>query len=528
MRILTTTLVFCMLLFAKAAFAQPCIGNFTVVNQAQLNALSTCTVITGDLLIIDDGTNPITDLSPLIGLTSIGRDFYLQNTSVTDLSALSTLTNVIRDIRIINNDLLPDLDGLENLNMSSARDLIIQDNAILANINAIALTNLTSFTRNVNIRNNPLLANLDGLDNLTSIGNNFSVFGHPLLTDLTLPQLQYVGGTFTLQNNATLANLDFSNLALVGNNLIITNNDDLVNLDGFLVLIVVGNSLTIQNNNALEDIGSLLFLASISGDLFIINNDALLSLEGLQNIDMISGDLTITNNLVLSDCDDICTVINNMSVGGITTISNNAGLCANVAIVDFVCVVLPIELTRFTATAAGDHILLNWETATELNNAGFEVQRSLNDGRDFSAIGWVEGAGTSQASRTYTFKDADVKPGIRYTYRLMQVDFDGTSTASPVAVASLKGDKFTAGAQYPNPVAAGAPLWMPVYLPEATILQIEVVDALGKIIFAEQQSFSEGNHLLEISTDAFASGVYRLRLNSGGATLAYRSFVVAE
>jgi len=532
MRILTTTLVFCLLVCAKGALAQPiCAGNFTATNQTQIiGLLSTCTVVTGDLLIVDDGDliDPIVSLAPLAGLTSIGRDFYLQNTLVNDLSPLMTLTNITRDIRILNNDNLVNLDGLENLGMSNARDLQVHENALLEEIDALALSDLSSFTRNVSIRDNPALTNLNGLANIETIGNNFTVNNNDALTDLTMPLLQYTGGSLNLQQNAILPGFDFASLAVVGNNLNITNNDGLINLDGFPVLVIVGNNLIIQQNDALVDISSLAFLAAISGSLTINNNNALPSLDGLQNIGIISGNLTITNNDVLSDCEAICTTINMMSVAGTTTISGNAGLCANVAIVDFVCIVLPIELTRFSATAAKDHILLNWETAAELNNAGFEVQRSVNDGRDFSTIGWVEGAGTSQEPKIYVYKDFDVKPGVRYTYRLMQLDFDGASTASPVVAATLVGDKFIAGAQYPNPVSTGALLSAPVYLPAETTLQVEVIDALGKIISRQQQQFAAGNQLLEISTDALSSGIFRIRISSGGVMLADGSFVVVE
>ncbi len=528
MRILTTTLVFCIMACVTGASAQLCPGNYTVINQAQLNALSACTTITGDLLINDDGTDPITDLSPLAGLTSIGRDFYLLNTMVTDLSPLSTLTNISRDIRINNNDGLVNFDGLENLNMSSARDLQVQDNALLENIDALALTPLTSFSRNVSIRNNLALTSLDGLANLTFIGNNFTVFNNDLLPGISMPLIGYVGGSFTLQNNLILVNLDFPSLALVGNNLIIANNDALVNLDGFSVLIIIGNSLTIQQNDMLADISALAFLAAISGNLTINNNDALLSLSGLQNISIISGDLSITNNDILSDCEDICTVINMMGVAGMTTISGNAGLCANVIVVNFVCVVLPIELTRFSAAPADGYILLEWETATELNNAGFELQRSSNDGRDFHVIAWVEGAGTTQEAKTYVYKDFDVKPGIRYTYRLMQTDLDGATTASPLVAATLKSEKPVVGAQYPNPVNAGSKLLLPIYVPKDADLQIEVIDAFGKIIWENQQNLLPGSLVLEIPTEKLSSGVYRLRVSAGGSNLASSSFVVAE
>jgi len=386
MRILTTTLFFCLLVCAKGAFAQICTGNFTAFTQAQVDALGSCVLITGDLIIFDSATvDPINNLTALAGLVSIGRDFYLENTFVTDLSPLSTLLNITRHIRIVNNDNLLNLDGLENLGMTSARDLIIQNNALLSDIDALALTAIDSFTRNVSIRDNPALTSLDGLANIETIGNNFTVNNNDALADLTMPLLEYTAGSLNLQGNAILNSLDFSSLAVIGNNLIIANNDGLVNLDGFPVLIIIGNNLTIQQNDVLVDISSLAFLAAITGSLTIINNNALPSLDGLQNIGIISGNLTITDNDVLSDCEAICTTINNMSVAGTTTISGNAGLCANVIVVDFVCLVLPIELTRFSAVAASDHILLSWETAAELNNAGFEVQRSVNDGRDFRA-----------------------------------------------------------------------------------------------------------------------------------------------
>jgi len=517
---------------AKGALAQVCPGDFTVINQAQLNALGmlSCNSITGHLLIVDDGDliDPVIDLSPLAGLNSIGGDFRLVNTSVTDLSPLSTLTNITRDIWINNNDGLINLIGLENLGMPSVRDLQIQNNALLEDIDALAASDLQSFTRNVSILSNPELSNLDGLGDIETIGGNFTVTDNDSLTDLTMPLLQYTGGSFNLQQNAILPGFDFASLAVVGNNLIISNNDGLINLDGFPVLVIIGNNLSIQQNDVLVDISALAFLAAITGSLTIHNNNALPTLNGLQNIGIISGNLTITNNDVLSDCTDICTVINMMSVAGTSTISGNAGLCANIDVVDFVCLVLPIELTRFSAIAADDHILLNWETATELNNAGFEVQRSENDGRDFTTLAWVEGAGTSQEPKTYFYKDLEVKPGVRYSYRLMQFDFDGASTASLVVTATLKGEKFVSGAQYPNPVHAGATLWMPVYLPQEAALQVDVFDALGKLIFVKQQQFSEGNQLLEISTDALTSGVYWLRISSGGAMLALQSFVVAE
>ncbi|MGB3616831.1 MAG: LamG domain-containing protein, partial [Catalinimonas sp.] len=86
--------------------------------------------------------------------------------------------------------------------------------------------------------------------------------------------------------------------------------------------------------------------------------------------------------------------------------------------------VLPIELTDFSAEVSGDAVVLTWETATEINNAYFTVERST-DGQHFEAVGQVTGAGNSGQSLSYTWQDV-APPAGRLYYRLKQTDFDGT------------------------------------------------------------------------------------------------------
>jgi len=85
--------------------------------------------------------------------------------------------------------------------------------------------------------------------------------------------------------------------------------------------------------------------------------------------------------------------------------------------------VVPVELTSFTASANFGVVDLQWITATETNNSGFEVQRS--DGSDFETIAFVEGFGTTTERQEYSFSDRNVTMG-KYFYRLKQIDFDGT------------------------------------------------------------------------------------------------------
>lgn len=92
--------------------------------------------------------------------------------------------------------------------------------------------------------------------------------------------------------------------------------------------------------------------------------------------------------------------------------------------------VLPVELSRFEARAAGRQVLLEWNTLTESNNSHFVVEHST-DGKPFLPAGRVSGAGNSQEARSYQFLHPDPEPGLNY-YRLQQVDFDRTASYSKI------------------------------------------------------------------------------------------------
>ncbi len=95
------------------------------------------------------------------------------------------------------------------------------------------------------------------------------------------------------------------------------------------------------------------------------------------------------------------------------------------------CDLLPVELTTFEAVLNGNDIVLLWTTASETNNAGFDIQHKPADQDTWETIGFVEGKGTTTQPQTYSYQIEDVLPG-RYQYRLKQVDFDGSFAFSPV------------------------------------------------------------------------------------------------
>ncbi|MEM6297857.1 MAG: LamG-like jellyroll fold domain-containing protein [Bacteroidota bacterium] len=116
-------------------------------------------------------------------------------------------------------------------------------------------------------------------------------------------------------------------------------------------------------------------------------------------------------------------------------------------------ILLPVEIVRLDAKPEKDFILIKWQTASEQNNAGFEVERSLN-GRDFNYVGFVaSSAGNSNELQDYDFPDYEVRPGKLYYYRLKQIDEDGSISYSKVVSARLEGEKETLEniLVYPNP-----------------------------------------------------------------------------
>lgn len=162
---------------------------------------------------------------------------------------------------------------------------------------------------------------------------------------------------------------------------------------------------------------------------------------------------------------------------------------------------LPVELLYFTAMPEGDGVVLNWATATELNNAGFQVERS-GDGERFTIIIRVPGMGTTQQVTEYKELDRDPLPGLSY-YRLRQTDLDGTETWSNTVAVQWEQDTPIA---YPNPVhdvvtIAGIG-------PDAVV---EVLDPLGRLLRVER---STGEHFT-LETIALPAGRYTARIIEG-------------
>lgn len=194
---------------------------------------------------------------------------------------------------------------------------------------------------------------------------------------------------------------------------------------------------------------------------------------------------------------------------------------------------LPVELISFSAYNQDDHVHLHWETAMELNNYGFEVQR-IEEGRDWETVGFVPGHGTVQYPQIYDYDDPLEGLAIPLAqqkmirYRLRQVDRDGTFEYSPVvdvAFRVLPGQLSVA--VYPNPSSERAAA--SVHLAEECAVGIAVYDMTGRemLTLADAKLLPAGNHVFEIPAHALAEGMYILRV-IGGSTFKARTFVVTH
>lgn len=116
--------------------------------------------------------------------------------------------------------------------------------------------------------------------------------------------------------------------------------------------------------------------------------------------------------------------------------------------------ILPVELTQFEVTEKNGIVSLQWQTASETNNLGFEIERSP-DARDWEKIGFVNGQGNSQTLNDYAFEDKSPYPGWNY-YRLKQVDYDGKFEYSDIQSLHIESTPLADGFTiFPNPASPG-------------------------------------------------------------------------
>lgn len=172
---------------------------------------------------------------------------------------------------------------------------------------------------------------------------------------------------------------------------------------------------------------------------------------------------------------------------------------------------LPVELTSFTARAAGSVVNLNWETKTEVDNNGFDVER--NSTGTWQKIGFVEGHGTANSPKYYNFTDKSVT-GNKIQYRLRQVDNDGTFEYSNVVEVELAPTTFALDQNYPNPFNPATIIRFS--LPTSSVVTLNVYNTLGeKVATLLNGSLESGYHQVSFDAANLPSGLYFYEIKAG-------------
>ncbi|NBC18349.1 MAG: T9SS type A sorting domain-containing protein [Bacteroidetes bacterium] len=173
---------------------------------------------------------------------------------------------------------------------------------------------------------------------------------------------------------------------------------------------------------------------------------------------------------------------------------------------------LPVELTQFDATLDGETALLRWATASETNNAGFEVQHQAPETAEFETLTFVEGHGTTELPKQYAQRVEGLAPG-PHQFRLRQVDFDGAFEFSPtVEVYVGLPDTYVVDPVYPNPFNPQATLRFGVQ--QAQQVTVDLYDITGRQVdVLYQGTLSDGQfETVTIDGSDLSSGVYLVRV----------------
>jgi len=191
---------------------------------------------------------------------------------------------------------------------------------------------------------------------------------------------------------------------------------------------------------------------------------------------------------------------------------------SNAAIVE---IIIPIELASFTSLINENAVTLNWQTETETNNQGFEIERkevlspqSSVSKEEWNVLGFVNGNGTTTEPQSYSFVDRNLEAG-KYNYRLKQIDFDGTFEYSNVIEVEIAVPlQFSLEQNYPNPFNPSTSIQYAIASKQ--FVTLKVYDVLGKeIATLVNEEKPAGNYEVKFDASKLASGIYYYQLRAG-------------
>ena len=176
-------------------------------------------------------------------------------------------------------------------------------------------------------------------------------------------------------------------------------------------------------------------------------------------------------------------------------------------------IVLPVELSSFSASVKASDVILHWNTVTEKNSFNFEVERKCA-GNSWNKISELKGAGNSNFPKSYSYTDRRLKNG-SYSYRLKMTDNDGTFRYSNEVYTKISiPGTFGISQNYPNPFNPGTTINFS--LPIASYVTLSIYNSMGQEVEnLISKELGAGDYTREWNAASFASGVYYYRIKAG-------------
>ena len=176
---------------------------------------------------------------------------------------------------------------------------------------------------------------------------------------------------------------------------------------------------------------------------------------------------------------------------------------------------LPVELSSFTANVISRDVKLNWTTATETNNAGFEIQKSTQN-NNWIKVGYITGNGTKITPTNYSIEDKKLNTG-KYYYRLKQIDYNGNFEYFNLTVEIEIGvpNKFNISQNYPNPFNPTTKIDFD--LPYVSRVSIKLYDISGReVMTLINETKTAGYYTILLNGNTLSSGMYFYRIIAEG------------
>lgn len=265
--------------------------------------------------------------------------------------------------------------------------------------------------------------------------------------------------------------------------------------DGYFNVPLVSGSLTAPaGDNGTTSSSNGLYLYGSGMPINSYNNSSYF-------VDVVFTPASFTYNLTSVTGDDGC-----INTGALQTLSVTSPACST----------LPVTLLSLSATPQDNSkVIVKWSTSSEINNKGFEVQRSLDGRNNWQTIAFVQGAGDSYSVKNYSYTDGNLVAR-RYFYQLKQVDIDGRYKYSMVVSANLTTrDGYSLEQNFPNPTGGSQYTTIRFTLPRRTNVTLSLYDLSGRLI----QTLATGNrdagtHAIPFDPSKLSTGLYYYKLQT--------------